>query len=161
MTPLELHYWAIRHHVSAQGMHELLGMFGQSAEFTVAPGEPHSEAYVQNLVRLEFSRKGGRLWRNNVGVLKDETGRPVRYGLANESKQQNEKLKSSDLIGIEPVTVTPEHVGKVIGRFVAFECKAEGWQYTGTPHEEAQASFVHLVNALGGRARFVSGGGQV
>ena len=51
-----------------------------------------SEAAVSNDVRLVAARAGTRLWRNNVGVLEDKTGRPVRSGLANDSKALNGML---------------------------------------------------------------------
>lgn len=109
----------------------------------------HSEAWSQSAERLAAARAGVLLWRNNVGVLQDETGRPVRYGLANESKQQNEKLKSSDLIGIKPN-----------GQLVAREMKPPGWVYTGTDREVAQLAFITLILAKGGDAAFSTGPSQ-
>jgi len=71
--------------------------------------------------------------------------RMVRYGLANESKQLNARLKSSDLIGLDDA-----------GTFTAAECKPSDWRYTGTPREVAQLAFIELVRANGGRAGFVT-----
>src|ERR1700677_1701677 len=85
--------------------------------------EATSESQVQSLVRLEAARKNIRLWRNNVGVLQDETGRPVRYWLANDSKALNEKIKSGDLVGWRPMLITPAMIGATVAQFVSRECK--------------------------------------
>lgn len=100
------------------------------------------EREIQAKIRYQASQLGWRLWRNNVGGLYDATGRFVRYGLCNESAQQNRKLKSSDLIGIRPVQTLE---GRTIGQFVAIEVKAPGGFI-----EPAQQRFIDLVNALGG-----------
>jgi hypothetical protein len=116
-----------------------------------------SESRVQSLVQLEAVKK--RIWplRNNSGAMQDETGRQVRFGLGNVSKKFNEVMKSSDLIGVEPVVITQDMVGKTIGRFWARECKPEGWTYKGTEREIAQKNFIDKVNSLGGNARFTNG----
>ena len=114
-----------------------------------------SEDAVQGEVRLKVSQQGNRVWRNNVGVMLDRRGVPVRYGLANESKKQNEKTKSSDLIGIRQVLITPDMVGQTFGQFMALEVKKEGWVYSGTPREEAQLNFISIVCSLGGYGMFI------
>jgi hypothetical protein len=106
------------------------------------------------------AQAGVWLTRNNVGVLQDETGRPVRYGLANESKAQNEHVKSADLIGFRKRVIVPSDVGATIAQFVSRECKAEGWQYRGSKREVAQARWRDFINANGGDAAFVSGPGS-
>ena len=116
------------------------------------------EAEVQASVRLLATVLGWRVWRNNIGVLKDARGVPIRYGLANDSSVVNRSVKSGDLIGIRPVVITPEMVGKVIGQFVWIECKREGWHYNANDaHEEAQARWAKIVNDLGGYATFSTG----
>lgn len=116
-----------------------------------------NERDVQNLIRLEASRKGLRLWRNNVGAAYLQDGTFVRYGLANETKAMNDAIKSSDLIGIRPTLITAAHVGSVFGQFVAREVKASGWRYTGTTREQAQNAFLEIVLSLGGDAAFATG----
>lgn len=143
-----LREWAVKWGVPFAAIADLessLGLMG-------TPGvveDGHSEAWSQSAERLAAARAGVLLWRNNVGVLEDENGRPVRYGLANESKQQNEKLKSSDLIGLKPS-----------GQFVAREMKPPGWVYTGTDREVAQLNYILLIRARGGDAAFSTGPSQ-
>lgn len=120
-----------------------------------------SEAAVQALVRLEAAGRGVMLWRNNVGVLLDATGRPVRYGLANDSKALNTALKSGDLIGWRAVTITPDMVGKTIAQFVSRECKPGDWKYRGDAHEKAQKAWTDIINRDGGDACFVTGLGTL
>lgn len=120
------------------------------------------ESDVQNLLRCEASKMGARLWRNNVGVLYDANDRPVRYGLANESAQQNKIIKSSDLIGLTPVTIQPHHVGQTLGIFTAVEVKRTGWTYNpNDKHQLAQYNFLQLVNSLGGVGLFANDPGAL
>jgi len=110
---------------------------------------PDSESVVQDMIRLGATKAGCRLWRNNVGVLPGYNDTPVRYGLANESKAQNELVKSADLIGIMPVVIRPEHVGMTLGVFMSIECKREGWRYNpNDPHQVAQAKWAEIVTGL-------------
>ena len=157
-----IHQWAIRNRVSLQALEELRVIFGMEDPGAVAVlATPTSEAAVQSLVRIEGVQKGVTLWRNNVGALLDERGVPVRYGLANDSKQLNAKLKSGDLIGWRSITVTPEMVGARLAQFVSRECKRPGWRYSGTDREQAQQKWAELVNAAGGDAKFVTGQGTL
>ncbi len=152
---INLNQWAIKHGVPYAAVEELRQlMTGVSTDPIAAPGE--SEAAVQNRIRLEASRKGLRIWRNNVGAMMDDNGNFIRYGLCNDSKQMNTLIKSSDLVGIRPVTITQNHVGQVIGQFVAREVKAANWSYSGSKREEAQLRFLELVIALGGDAQFAN-----
>lgn len=114
------------------------------------------EAKLQAEVRFRASQLGWRLWRNNVGVAYTREGKyTCRYGIANDSPGVNSRLKSSDLIGIRPVLITPDHVGQVIGQFASGECKRPGWRYTGTPREVAQLRWIELIIKLGGWASFI------
>lgn len=155
---MNIHQWAIRHGVSHLALHELRSIFGVNAE-AIESGE--SETLVQSRVRLEASRKGLKLWRNNVGALKDERGIPVRYGLANDTKKLNEKIKSGDLIGWRPVLITEHHVGGTIAQFVSRECKKPAWAYSGTAHEVAQLRWIEAVTADGGDAKFCNAEGSL
>lgn len=159
---MNLNEWAAKWGVSFEAMLDLRRELGVLSDYVPdAPASLKTEGEVQQLVRLEASQAGGRLWRNNVGVLPDKNGRPVRYGLCNESKEINKKLKSSDLIGIRPVIITPALVGRRLGLFTAREVKPEGWQYTGTDREPAQLAYLELVLSLGGDAAFVNGPGTL
>lgn len=151
--------WAAQWRVPLEAIQDLQYRLGLDAppDATSTPGTGRSEAWVQSAVRLEASKLGWRLFRNNVGAFQDSTGRWVRYGLANDSAALNKKLKSGDLVGIKPVVVTPEMVGQKLGVFVSREVKQEGWRYTGTEREVAQLAWINLVNSLGGDAAFTTG----
>lgn len=159
-TPISLEAWAVRWRLPPEAMAELRLLYvPHGAPGASASGDP--EAYAQSLIRLEAAQKGLYLWRNNVGAFRDDNGRFVRFGLANDSAQLNDKFKSSDLIGLRPLVIQPGHVGKLLGQFVAREVKAPGWTYTATPRERAQAAFVHLVQSNGGDASFTTGPGSL
>lgn len=113
-----------------------------------------NEAKVQEAVRAEYMKRGCILWRNNVGSLLNRAGRPVRYGLANDSEKENKTLKSADLIGITPTLITPDMVGRVVGIFTSVECKASGWKYRGNDHERAQLRWLEIVRNYGGTSCF-------
>jgi hypothetical protein len=115
-----------------------------------------SESRVQSLGVLAALERGIWLLRNNSGAWQDPTGRLVRYGLGNVSAQFNKVMKSSDYVGVEPIIITSDMVGKTIGRFYAREFKPEGWVFTGTDREIAQRNFIAKVNSLGGNADFCS-----
>lgn len=100
-----------------------------------------SEQELQQRIRLELGRGPVRLWRNNVGALRDERGRLVTYGLCKGS---------SDLIGLRQVLIGPEHMGRTLAVFSALEVKAA----RGTLSEE-QRKFLQLVQQQGGLAGMV------
>jgi hypothetical protein len=106
-----------------------------------------NEATVQANLRLLASQEGWRIWRNNVGVLLDGRGIPVRFGLANESAAVNQIIKSADLIGIKPG-----------GQFVSRECKRPGWKFNpNNPRDVAQQRWMDLINMMGGDAKISTG----
>lgn len=151
-----LHNWSIRHSVSPQALQELHILLTSTVPSPIT-AQGASESDVQARVRLAASRAGDVLWRNNSGVLKDDRGVPVRFGLCNESEKLNKHAKSSDLIGVKRVTVTPEMVGQTVGVFWAVEVKRVGWKYKGTDREAAQLRFIEAVVAMGGCAHFSTG----
>ena len=155
--------WAVKWGIPLTALSELraqLGMVEGVSPPVAVDGKPGSESRQQSLVRLEAAESGVWLTRNNVGALLDARGIPVRYGLANESKAQNESVKSADLIGIRPVLIGPQHAGMVIGQFVSRECKHEGWTYKGDKHEVAQLAWCNFVLSKGGDAAFCTGPGS-
>ena len=117
------------------------------------------EQGIQNLIRMFMSGIGITNWRNNTGTgwvgkasritknctVRLEPGdvviknaRPLRAGLCRGS---------SDIIGITPVYITPDHVGTTLGVFTAVEVKTE----TGRPSKE-QLTFLQAVEKAGGYA---------
>ena len=135
--------WARKHGVTAEAMRELKHMMEPPAvtHQTVAG----SEGDAQNRIRCEASKAGFILFRNNVGAGKLDGERFVRFGLANESKAQNTRCKSGDLVGLTPT-----------GQFISIECKEPGWKYRGTEREMAQLAWQHLVITHGGIACFAT-----
>jgi hypothetical protein len=148
---MNINEWAIKWNIPLEALSDLLNE--PNPEIT----HPRmSEASVQQRIRLDGSKKGMRLWRNNVGAYEDKYGNFIRYGLANESTGMNRKIKSSDLIGITPHNVHRADVGKTIGIFTAIEVKGGDWQYKGNDHEKAQAMFHKVVKSLGGIGGFAN-----
>lgn len=157
---MNLNQWAIKWAIPFEAVGDLRREFG-AISTDPAPAEGESEAAVQARVRLEATRKGCRLWRNNSGAGYDENGNFIRWGLGNDSAKLNAKLKSPDLVGVRPVVITPEHVGHTIGQLLLREVKPTGWRYTGTAREVAQLKFLELGAALGADAAFATGEGTI
>ena len=102
------------------------------------------EGKVNADIALAFGHGPCRLLRNNVGMLRDRTGRPVAYGLGSMGKTV---LRGpSDWIGWRTLTITPEMVGQRIAVFAAVEVKDKG-----KPTEE-QLAFINIVQDAGGLA---------
>lgn len=148
---LNIYDWAVRWNIPHQALQELITM-----PLPTSPHSDQSEAAVQQDIRLYASQIGASLWRNNNGAAQDATGRHIRYGLGNDSKRINDHFKSSDLIGITPMMVTPAHVGRMVGVFTAVEVKTFNWRYTGTDREQAQWKYLQLVASKGGIATFAT-----
>jgi hypothetical protein len=101
--------------------------------------ERSDERRIQSDIQLAACAGGGpaRLWRNNVGALRDARGQLVRYGLC---------PGSSDLIGLRTIVITPDMVGQRVAVFSAIEVKDRG-----RPTEQQQA-FITTVQQAGGLA---------
>lgn len=127
-----------------------------------------SEKKVQNDILLEASKKGWRLFRNNVaqawvgvlfrspmpvsvrlmpGDIVLRSARPLDAGLCKGS---------SDLIGWESVTITPDMVGQKIARFTAIEVKDGKGRATAD-----QNNFIENVKRAGGNGKVVYGADEL
>ena len=154
--------WAIKHHVSMVALGELAAAFGHFPVLANGVSAGDAESLVQGKVRMAAEQSGFKVFRNNVGALKDERGVPVRYGLLNDTAALNKVVKSSDLIGwkselwLNPETFQPTK----IARFVSLECKHADWPGYNpeNPHERAQQRWIELVVSAGGVGAFTTGG---
>lgn len=154
--------WAAKHGIPWQAMEELKQLTGMAEPPVVLRDVPAlSEAAVQQQVRLEASKRGLRLWRNNNGAAFDKDGRMIRYGLGNDSASLNKQIKSHDLIGITPHVITGANVGKMVGIFTSYEVKRGDWRFTGTEREVAQRAWMDLVLSLGGISKFIKDAGEI
>lgn len=158
---MNLDLWAQKWGISSNAIQDLKKILGIDMAKMFHGEHFLSEAEIQNIVRLEASQKGCRLWRNNVGATYTQKGDFFRYGLANESSSVNKIIKSADLIGIRPVKVTYSMVGFTIGQFMSREIKNSNWKYRGTEREKAQLNWAELILALGGDACFAIGKGTI
>lgn len=98
-----------------------------------------SEANITRRILRDCGIGDVRLFRNNVGRLRDRFGNFIQYGVCNPG--------GSDLIGWRSVVVTPDMVGTRIARFMAIEVKGP----RGAPSDHQQA-FLDAVDRAGGLA---------
>ncbi len=110
------------------------------AQHTPKPRK-HTETNLLARLIAAASKCGARLWRNNVGTLRDARGSYVAYGLC---------VGSSDLIGYRVVVVTPEMVGQKVAIFTAIEAKSATGRAT-----DRQQRFIEQVNFDGGIGQVV------
>ena len=98
-----------------------------------------NETTILQRIRLAASSIPGlRLFRQNVGMLKDERGRMVRFGL---------HPGSADLIGWRTVTITPDMVGKQVAVFASVEVKTDSGRV-----KPEQQNWLEQVTKAGGLA---------
>lgn len=99
---------------------------------------------------LEASKCGSLPFRNNRGAFKTDSGGWVEYGVGGDG--------GSDVILINPVLITQEMVGTIIGQFVAAEIKRPGYKPSGKVQKERhekQSNFIKQIIAKGGAGGFV------
>lgn len=108
---------------------------------------PKPSTAAVNKVMLDLSDDGRVLWRNNIGAAIDHKGQWVKFGVGGKG--------GSDLIGIETVTIRPEHVGQTFGVFIAIEVKSGKGKLT-----KQQRNFLRVVNEAGGVALVARGDGK-
>ena len=121
-----------------------------------------SESPAQAATRRWYAERGTRLFRNNVGVLLNKHGIPVRYGLANDSPKMNKLIKSGDLIGWTPRLITPDMVGDHIAQFTSIEQKPLDWVMPGVGPIERNGkltAYGHVMAQLRGANMVRSEGG--
>jgi hypothetical protein len=104
-----------------------------------------SEAAIQQDIRLALGQTPGlRVFRNNVGAIKDRNNRLVRYGL---------HTGSADLIGWQSVVITPAMVGQRFARFVSIEVKTPSGRLS--PEQETWQGVVQKAGGIAVVARSV------
>ncbi len=105
-----------------------------------------SEAAIQQDIRLALGQTPGlRVFRNNVGAIKDRNNRLVRYGLC---------TGSADLIGWQSVVITPAMVGQRFARFVSIEVKTPTGRLS--PEQETWQAAVQKAGGIAVVARSVN-----
>ena len=75
----------------------------------------NQETNTLNKYLLHFSGACAMVWRNNTGKFRSLTD-PQRIVTVGQ-------VGSADIIGVQPVTITQDMVGKVIGQAIAIEVK--------------------------------------
>ena len=86
---------------------------GCSLTVSEAEGEAVKESVVVAQCLEWLAKHRIFCWRNNTGSYRTPEGRFIRYG----------HVGSGDIIGITPVVITSEMVGRTVGLFTAIECK--------------------------------------
>ena len=104
-----------------------------------------SEQHIQQHIRLACSTGPVRLFRNNTGVLKDQHGRPVSFGLCKGS---------ADLIGWTTRTITADMVGQQVAVFTSIEVKTPTGRLT--PEQRHWLEVVGSSGGIAGVARSVA-----
>lgn len=93
--------------------------------------ECHTEADIMRQIQIAVCESGARLFRNNTGMVRQQDGRLIRFGLS---------VGSADLIGFTPKIIN----GQKIAVFTAIEVK-----HKGKPTRQ-QLAFLNMVKEFGG-----------
>lgn len=107
-----------------------------------------TEKDIERQIILSVQQNGTVVFKNNVGSAKKvdpNTGKEywINFGLCEGS---------SDLIGITPIQITKEMVGKRIGVFTAIEVKKNVGKSYNKRRMEMQQRFIDFINNNGGFA---------
>jgi hypothetical protein len=110
-----------------------------------------TESEILGYARLQATKLGGRLWRNQSGlawqgeiisknnnVLHLRNPRPLKSGLV---------IGASDLIGFLPIKITEEHLGKILAIFWANEIKTKNDRLS-----KEQLNFLQFIGMSGGES---------
>lgn len=155
MIPLAV--WAKEHNISTLALVDLCRHVLGTDPTAMTTSTGKSESALQQRIKIKASQQGRRMYRNNCGVAYRNDGVPIRFGLCNDSQKIHDQFRSSDLIGITPVTILPENVGQLFGLFTSWEIKKPGWVYNpNDKHESCQNAWNNLIVSLGGDGRFIT-----
>lgn len=107
-----------------------------------------TEKDIEKLHIIECQKVGSTLFKNNVGSAKKvdpKTGKEywIKFGLCEGS---------SDLIGITPIKITRDMVGKTVGVFTAIEVKKNVNKSYDKHRMITQQQFINFINKNGGFA---------
>lgn len=78
-------------------------------------------------------------FRNNTGAYKSAAGHFIKYGVGGAG--------GSDILGLTPITITQEMIGKRVAVFTAIEAKTKTGKAT-----EQQKNFISAIKKQGGIA---------
>ena len=123
-----------------------------------------AERELIETILVRASELGARLFRVNTGqawtgevIRGNRSGKQAVFLGPNDIVIRNARpfhaglvKGGSDIVGVTPVLVTQEMVGKTIGTFTAYEAKTGKLKAT-----EEQGKFLEMVRRLGGIAKVV------
>ena len=98
-----------------------------------------TEGDIMRTIQLDLANGPVRLLRNNAGMLKNQAGNIVRFGVGG--------VGGSDLLGWRTITITPDMVGQSVAVFAAIEVKTPQGRVT-----PEQQNFIDRVAHFGGLA---------
>lgn len=130
-----------------------------------------SEANVMRRIMKRLSVEGARVFRNNVGQAWTGSAKMIRKSGAYFCEEGDVilrrarrfhgglEVKSSDIIGWTPVTITESMVGKTVAVFTGIEVKSDEKKAVSASkskqaHEKGQQNFCAAIRFSGGLAGF-------